>query len=39
MPKEIFNQLNKEREDIGEERYANARNTTSGTLKMQNSLR
>ncbi len=37
MPKHVFAQLNKEREDIGEERYANARNTTSGTLKMQNS--
>jgi DNA ligase (NAD+) len=37
MPKQVFDQLNKEREDIGEERYANARNTTSGTLKMQNS--
>ena len=37
MPKHVFDQLNKEREDIGEERYANARNTTSGTLKMQNS--
>ncbi len=37
MPKQVFAQLNKEREDIGEERYANARNTTSGTLKMQNS--
>ena len=37
MPKHAFNQLNKERDDIGEERYANARNTTSGTLKMQNS--
>jgi DNA ligase (NAD+) len=37
MPKDVFIQLNKEREDIGEERYANARNTTSGTLKMQNS--
>lgn len=37
MPKNVFLQLNKEREDIGEERYANARNTTSGTLKMQNS--
>jgi DNA ligase (NAD+) len=31
-----FDQLNR-REDIGEELYANARNTTSGTLKMQNS--
>lgn len=37
MPKEAFVQLNKEREDIGEERYANARNTTSGTLKLQDS--
>ncbi len=37
MPKKLFNQLNKEREDVGEERYANARNTASGTLKMQNS--
>ncbi|MEO1054284.1 MAG: NAD-dependent DNA ligase LigA [Bacteroidota bacterium] len=37
MPKQVFEQLNKEREDIGEERYANARNTTSGTLKMQDS--
>ncbi|MBL0744398.1 NAD-dependent DNA ligase LigA [Chryseolinea lacunae] len=37
MPKSVFTQLNKERDDIGEERYANARNTTSGTLKMQNS--
>lgn len=37
MPKEVFIKLNKEREDIGEEKYANARNTTSGTLKMQDS--
>lgn len=37
MPKSAFIQLNKDREDIGEERYANARNTTSGTLKMQDS--
>lgn len=37
MPKNTFEQLNKEREDIGEEKYANARNTTSGTLKMQDS--
>ena len=37
LPKEVFIQLNKEREDIGEERYANARNTASGTLKMQDS--
>jgi DNA ligase (NAD+) len=37
MPKEVFAQLNKEREDIGEERYANARNTAAGTVKMQDS--
>jgi DNA ligase (NAD+) len=37
MPKQVFQQLNKERDDIGEEKYANARNTTSGTLKLQDS--
>ncbi|GAA0894070.1 NAD-dependent DNA ligase LigA [Fulvivirga kasyanovii] len=37
MPNKVFIQLNKEREDVGEEPYANARNTTSGTLKMQDS--
>jgi len=37
LPKEVFLQLNKEREDIGEPRYANARNTASGTMKMQDS--
>jgi DNA ligase (NAD+) len=37
LPKEVFKQINKEREDIGEETYANARNTASGTLKMQDS--
>jgi DNA ligase (NAD+) len=37
LSKEAFLQLNKEREDIGEERYANARNTASGTMKMQDS--
>lgn len=37
MPKSVFIQLNKEREDIGEEKYANARNTASGTIKMQDS--
>ena len=37
LPKKIFEQLNKDREDIGEETYANARNTASGTLKMQDS--
>ncbi|MEM7107879.1 MAG: NAD-dependent DNA ligase LigA [Bacteroidota bacterium] len=37
FPKANFEKLNKEREDIGEETYANARNTASGTLKMQDS--
>jgi DNA ligase (NAD+) len=37
LPKKVFKQLNKDREDIGEETYANARNTASGTLKMQDS--
>ncbi|TRX60855.1 NAD-dependent DNA ligase LigA [Fulvivirga sp. M361] len=37
LPKENFIRLNKEREDIGEETYANARNTASGSLKMQDS--
>ncbi|MEQ8303407.1 MAG: NAD-dependent DNA ligase LigA [Cyclobacteriaceae bacterium] len=37
LPKEVFAQLNREKVDIGEEPYANARNTASGTLKMQNS--
>lgn len=37
LPKTVFTQLNKERDDIGEERYANARNTASGTVKMQDS--
>jgi DNA ligase (NAD+) len=37
MPKDVFQKLNKEREDVGEERYANARNTAAGTIKMQDS--
>ncbi|MEQ9422934.1 MAG: NAD-dependent DNA ligase LigA [Cyclobacteriaceae bacterium] len=37
MPREVFDRINAEREDIGEERLANPRNTTSGTLKMQDS--
>lgn len=37
LPRAVFDQLNKERDDIGEERYANARNTASGTVKMQDS--
>src|SRR5688572_4044298 len=37
MPFSVFEQLNKEREDIGEALLANPRNTASGTLKMQDS--
>ncbi|MGQ1909923.1 NAD-dependent DNA ligase LigA [Marinifilum sp. RC60d5] len=37
MPFAVFNELNKEREDIGESPFANPRNAASGTLKMQNS--
>ncbi len=37
LSRSTFAQLNKDREDIGEEVYANARNTASGTLKMQDS--
>jgi len=37
MPKEVFKNLNQERLDNDEEPYANARNTASGTLKMQDS--
>jgi DNA ligase (NAD+) len=37
MPHAQFKKLNEEREDIGEALFANPRNTTSGTLKMQDS--
>jgi DNA ligase (NAD+) len=37
LSKYAFNRLNEERQDIGEETYANARNTASGTLKLQDS--
>jgi DNA ligase (NAD+) len=37
LSKAAFAKLNKEREDIGEETYANARNTASGSVKMQDS--
>ena len=36
-PKNVFEDLNKEREETGEDLYANARNTASGTLKMKDS--
>ena len=37
MSRQAFDKLNKEREDIGEAKLANPRNTASGTLKMQDS--
>ena len=37
MSKKAFQQLNKEREEIGETLLANPRNTASGTMKMQDS--
>lgn len=37
LSKEAFKKLNQEQEAAGEETYANARNTASGTLKMQDS--
>ena len=37
LSKTEFERINKEREDIGEEPLANPRNTTSGTIKMQDS--
>ncbi|WP_347159124.1 NAD-dependent DNA ligase LigA [Pontibacter chitinilyticus] len=37
MPLPVFEQLNAEREEIGEQLLANPRNATSGTLKQQDS--
>lgn len=37
MPRTVFDQLNKAREAAGDALLANPRNTTSGTLKMQDS--
>jgi DNA ligase (NAD+) len=37
MPKTVFEQINIEREDIGETPLANPRNAASGTMKMQDS--
>lgn len=37
LPLKNFEKINKEREEAGEETYANPRNTASGTLKMQDS--
>ena len=37
MPFDSFNMLNAEREEIGEQPFANPRNAASGSLKLQNS--
>lgn len=37
LPWDNFNRLNAEREEIGEQKFANPRNAASGTLKSQNS--
>ena len=37
MPLDAFEKLNASRDEAGEERFANPRNTTAGTLKMQDS--
>ena len=37
LPFSVFDNLNNEREEIGEQPFANVRNAASGTLKLQNS--
>lgn len=37
FPLDAFHELNEQREEIGEEPFANPRNTASGTLKLQDS--
>lgn len=37
LPSDVFDAINKEKEDIGEQPLANARNAASGTVKMQDS--
>ena len=37
MPRAVFAALNREKEEIGEQPFANPRNAASGTLKLQNS--
>ena len=37
LPFSVFEMLNREREEIGEQPFANPRNAASGTLKLQNS--
>jgi DNA ligase (NAD+) len=37
MPRSVFNEINREREEIGEVPLANPRNSAAGTLKLQDS--
>ncbi|MBC7124825.1 MAG: NAD-dependent DNA ligase LigA [Bacteroidales bacterium] len=37
MPRNVFEEINREREDIGETPFANPRNAAAGTLKLLNS--
>lgn len=37
LPRKVFDDINKEREEIGEAQLANPRNAASGTMKMQDS--
>ncbi len=37
MPIKVFEQLNQERQELGDEPFANPRNAASGTMKMQDS--
>jgi len=37
LPRSVFNEINKEREELGDPLLANPRNAASGTLKMQDS--
>ncbi len=37
FPRKVFDEINKEREEIGEAQLANPRNAASGTMKMQDS--
>src|ERR1035437_7386282 len=37
LPRKVFDEINKEREEIGESPLANPRNAASGTMKMQDS--
>lgn len=37
MPKDVFGRINRQREEQGEPLYANPRNTTAGTVRLQDS--